>query len=35
VGWDAKGAKIEIFLQRGLDCPNQIEKSQQIARTCS
>src|SRR5258706_16079353 len=24
------GAKTEIFLQRGLDCPNQIENSQQI-----
>jgi hypothetical protein len=23
------GTKTEIFLQRGLDCPNQIEKSQQ------
>jgi hypothetical protein len=38
VGWDAKSsrcdlgcAKTEIFLQRGLDCPNQIEKSRQIA----
>ena len=38
VGWDAKSsrcdlgsAKTEIFLQRGLDCPNQTEKSQQIA----
>jgi hypothetical protein len=37
VGWDTKssrcdlgGAKTEIFLQMGLDCPNQTEKSQQI-----
>jgi hypothetical protein len=39
VGWDAKSSrcdlgctKTEIFLRRGLDCPNQVEKSQQIAR---
>ncbi len=39
VGRDAKrcrcdlgGTKTEIFFQRGLDCPNQIEKSQQIVR---
>ena len=38
VGWDGKSsrsdlgsAKTEIFLQRGLDCQNQTEKSQQIA----
>jgi hypothetical protein len=38
VGWDTKSsrcdlgcAKTEIFLQMGLDYPNQIEKSQQIA----
>jgi hypothetical protein len=28
---DLGSAKTEIFLQRGLDCPNQTEKSQQIA----
>jgi hypothetical protein len=26
------GAKTEIFFQKGLDSPNQIEKSQQIRR---
>jgi hypothetical protein len=38
MGWDAKSSrcdlgqvKTKIFLQRGLDGPNQIEKSQQIA----
>jgi hypothetical protein len=38
VGWDAQGsrsdlgwAKIEIFLQRGLDCPNQIDPVQEFS----